>query len=233
MEKGDFAQAFLTALKDPEIRSTLGEIVGEQVKNEIILLRKELKEKNAKIERLERRIDSLESDNDTLEQYTRRNSLRIFGLPEEEAGEDTAQVALTLINQTMKVEPPITSEDLDRAHRIGKKGTPSTTSPQPSTTPRPRAVIIKFATYRARQRVMAKRKSLQKTKVFINEDLTRVRSTLLYKARTMKRQGVLQDAWTHDGALVVKDNNNKIHSARSMIQFDELMNSLVTRPTSS
>ncbi|ELT96065.1 hypothetical protein CAPTEDRAFT_209069 [Capitella teleta] len=50
------------------------------------------------------------------------------------------------------------------------------------------------------------RYNLRNTTYFINEDLTRVRSTLLYKSRLMKRQGHFKDCWTHDGSIVYKDN---------------------------
>ncbi|ELU17627.1 hypothetical protein CAPTEDRAFT_206629 [Capitella teleta] len=127
-------------------------------------------------------------------QYQRRNSLRIAGFPEDE-NEDILTRTLELMNTTMSVEPAITAHDVDRIHRVGKKDGG-----------KPRSVIIKFATYRARHRVMQHRRNLRNTTHFINEDLTRVRSTLLYKSRLMKRQGHFKDCWTHDGSIVYKDN---------------------------
>lgn len=227
MDAADFAKSFLSALKDPEIRSTLADIVAEQLKNEITLLRKELKEKNQQISNLQNRVASLESENDSLEQYTRRNSLRVFGVPEEE-GENTVELAISLINETMEVQPPITIEDIDRVHRTGKKDSPTSRAAANSTQEtKPRAILVKFATYRARHRVMSNRKKLKGTKIFVNEDLTRARSTTLYKARMMKRNGTIRDIWTHDGSLVFKDKNNKIHSGRSLQQCEELMKSFV------
>ena len=230
MDSQDFIANLLTALKNTEIRKTLGEIVSETVKNEIVLLRKELKEKDQVISQLQHKVISLESDNDVLEQYARRNSLRLFGLPEEE-GEDTATRAVSFINNTMQVEPPITMEDIDRVHRISKKKmtlTPSTSdSSSPSINdPKPRPIIIKFATYRARHRVISKKRNLQGTEIFLNEDLTQARSTLLYKARVMKRQKCITDVWTYDGAIVIKDKDKRIKTAHSLLQFEELTKSL-------
>ena len=234
MDTETFVANLLTALKNKEIRESLGDIVSQNVKNEIVLLRKELKQKDQLITQLQSRVDSLESEYDALEQYTRRNSLRLHGLPEQH-GEDTATRAVTFINETMKVEPPITMEDLDRVHRIStkkKSPTPSASNATHSSTDdsKPRPIIIKFATYRARHRVITRKKNLQGTKIFINEDLTRARSTMLYKARLMKKQGCITDVWTHDGAIVFKDNNNTIKSARSLLQCDELMESFAKRP---
>ena len=227
MDADAFGKAFLTALKDPEIRKTLGDIVTETLKNEIVLLRKELKTKDTQIKQLQTRIESLESNNDAIEQYTRRNSLRVFGLPEEE-GEDTASRTVSFINDTMKIEPPISVEDFDRVHRVSRKATA-----EPSATPRPRAIIIKFATYRARHRVISKKASLKNTEYYINEDLTSARSTMLYKARMMKRQGHIKDVWTHDGAIVIKDKNGRIKYAHSLLQCDNLFDSVInSNPTS-
>ncbi|ELT88644.1 hypothetical protein CAPTEDRAFT_199468, partial [Capitella teleta] len=161
MDSAAFAKALGLALKDPQVRSSLGDIVGESVRQEIIALRAELKRKDATIDDLRRRVVTLETSNDSLEQYQRRNSLRIAGFPEDE-NEDILTRTLELMNTTMSVEPAITAHDVDRIHRVGKKDGG-----------KPRSVIIKFATYRARHRVMQHRRNLRNTTHFINEDLTR------------------------------------------------------------
>lgn len=226
MDPAQFIQSFISALKNQEVRDSLGDIVAANVKNEITQLREELKTKDAKIDKLERRIESLESDVDSLEQYSRRNSIRLFGL-EEKPDEDAASLAVSFVNEHMKVEPPITVDDIDRVHRVGKKIGPTESESSSPQQPKPRAILMKFATYRARQRVVTQRKHIKDTGYYMNEDLTRARSTMLYKARVMKRQKLIQESWTHDGAFVIKDNHNKIHSARSLQQCDELLKSFV------
>lgn len=218
MENEAFATAFLTALQNPEIRETLGDIVAGTLKNEIVLLRKELKAKDTQILQLQSRVASLESSNDAIEQYTRRNSLRVFGIPEEE-GEDTVSRTVSFINEKMKVEPPISIEDLDRVHRVSRKHAASNTT----SSPRPRPIIVKFATYRARHRVITKKASLKNTQFFVNEDLTPARSTMMYKARMMKQQGHIKDVWTHDGAIVIKDKDGRIKYAHSLLQCADLL----------
>ncbi|ELU17628.1 hypothetical protein CAPTEDRAFT_206630 [Capitella teleta] len=120
MDSAAFAKALGLALKDPQVRSSLGDIVGESVRQEIIALRAELKRKDATIDDLRRRVVTLETSNDSLEQYQRRNSLRIAGFPEDE-NEDILTRTLELMNTTMSVEPAITAHDVDRIHRVGKK----------------------------------------------------------------------------------------------------------------
>jgi exosome complex exonuclease DIS3/RRP44 len=93
--------------------------------------------------------------------------------------------------------------DIDRSHRIGKK-----------TNGKPRDIIVKFSTYRARNAVYRARVGL-KTRglsgVFVNEDLTRMRAALFYKARQLAKEQCILSAWTYDGTVIVKDRNNKIH----------------------
>ncbi|ELU09394.1 hypothetical protein CAPTEDRAFT_218381, partial [Capitella teleta] len=113
MDNAAFAKALSAALLDPQVRSSIGGIVAESIKQELVALRAEVKQKNAIIDQLKRRVDDLESTNDDLEQYQRRNSLRISGLLEED-NEDTFQRSLCVINETMKVEPPIQEQDIDR-----------------------------------------------------------------------------------------------------------------------
>ena len=85
------------SLKDniQELRNNISDI---QTENE--LLKKENKD-------LESRMAAVEQENDGLEQYSRRNSLRISGYPEDK-DEHTDQVV------------DIASNDIDRSHRVGK-----------------------------------------------------------------------------------------------------------------
>lgn len=252
MDPEAFTKALCQAFTDPKVRSSLGEIVSDSVRNEINSLRVEIRKKDAYIDELRRKMIGLESANDSLEQYSRRNSLRIAGMPEHD-GEDLLSVSLKMINEDMSVMPPITEQDIDRIHRIGKRDSKkpltmttttvasdedtaeealtasATASATASTTSigRPRSIIIKLSTYRARYRIMKNRRNLKDTNIFMNEDLTKERSSMLYKARMTKRHGHIKDCWTHDGAIVVKDNKGKISSARSLIDAQDLLDSFI------
>ena len=48
------------------------------------------------------------------------------------------------------------------------------------------------------------------SQVFINEDLTARRASLAYTTRQLKKAGKLNDCWTSDGKIVIKDLANKI-----------------------
>ena len=215
-----FVRAFVSALQDNTVRESLSDIVGESFRAEIAFLKAELSKKDGEIDALKRRVDTLESQNDSLEQYTRRNSLRVTGL-QEDPNENILDRTLHMFNSTMQVEPPITTNDIDRVHRVGKRSSSKT-----------RSIIIKFTSYRARQVALKKRKAFQIAvpNAYINEDLTVKRSTMMYKARMMKRQGYIKDCWTHDGTMIIKDNNDETHSARNLIDGDNLMAKFVNHP---
>jgi len=94
-------------------------------------------------------------------------------------------------------------------HRIGKAPKPS----ENGTIASPRPVILKFATYRLRDRMYRKRTQLKKyeeAKVYINEDLTAARSSLLWKARQLKKSKVISECWTHDGQVLIKTSRGTI-----------------------
>ncbi|XP_053390952.1 uncharacterized protein LOC128553796, partial [Mercenaria mercenaria] len=100
-------------------------------------------------------------------------------------------------------EARVSRTDIDRSHRIG-----------PSKTGKPRDIIVKFTTYRARSnfyRSRFKLKSYGFPGIFVNEDLTRSRSTLFYQARKLLKERKLLGAWTHDGSVMVRDAGRRIH----------------------
>ena len=139
----------------------------------------------------------LESAVEQSEQYSRRNSLRISNIPE--GGDDEAVVME--IAGALHVD--IRGYDIDRSHRVGKADKIKN-----------RDILVKFATYRARQRLYDTRANLKKTAfngVFINEDLTKSRSKLLWEARQKVKGNFLWGAWSSDGRLFIKDTKDKVY----------------------
>jgi len=156
MDYGEFCKGLTSALKDPSVIQALTGIFSDMRKEVSELtglvssLRLEVADKQQKINSLNTRVEELEASVDTLEQYSRRNSLRISGVPEEPY-EDTGEVFLKLINSRTQIHPALTINEIDRIHRVGAKKTDKPSS---------RQIIVKFATYRSRQRVYKHRKEL-------------------------------------------------------------------------
>ena len=94
---------------------------------------------------------------DNAEQYSRRNCLRISDVPENN-DEVTDNIVLDLATA---IDADIKLEDIDRRHRLGK---PKSRDSSDDTPARPRDMIVKFSTYRARQKVY-KARALTKQRV--------------------------------------------------------------------
>ena len=146
-------------------------------------------------------LEDVENKLDDTEQYSRRTSVRISGIPEE-ATKDVAD-KVTKVFEAMKVKPVI-----NRVHRVG---------PRIPQTNKPRPIICQFTTYPDKKAVMQGKKDIGGSypKVFINEDLTRHRATQL------KRQGVFTDVWTADGRICVKDQKSKVHYITRLLELDK------------
>ena len=111
--------------------------------------------KDEKIASLQKEVGNLQVLVDNHEQHGRRDSIRIFGLSESTPG-TTDDKVLRLCNVRMKLQPPLTLEEIFVFHRVGKPP-----EPPDDGTPAPRPLLVKFATRRAKNRVMVERKRLR------------------------------------------------------------------------
>ena len=106
----------------------------------------------------------------------------------------------------VSLPPPLQPGDIERVHRLGRK----------TDTIRPRAVIARFVSGKTRDRVYRSRATLkthnhstdQHHKIFINEDLTTMRSNLAYATRTLKKSKRITDCWTFNGKIVTRFGKN-------------------------
>ena len=128
----------------------------------------------------------LSNEIDALEQYSRRNCLIVHGIPDT-ADPETA--VLAIINNKLGV--PNGCESIDRCRQLGTSAN--------STNSRPRPIIVKFTSYQARQKVFSGKWRLKGTKLLIHEYLTRRRSELLNKAKTLNN---VTATWTSDNRIV-------------------------------
>lgn len=172
-----------------------------------------LEEKNLNLERenrsLRARVTSLEKAADQAEQYSRRNCLRITGI-QEDPGEDTDEIVLKM---AADLGADIQINDIDRSHRVGKRR---------SDRVKPREMIVKFATFRTRQKLYKLRTSLKNkgyNGVFLNEDLTKTRSKVLYDARQIVKSEQAKGVWTSDGVILIKDHTEIVHRVTTVSEL--------------
>lgn len=199
----DTIQSNLQVMIDASIKPIVDGVVhGLQIRIDTLELdNKALKDQNTKL--LDRVVE-LESSSESAEQYSRRNCLRLSGVPES-LGEDPDQLVMDVSDA---VGAGLSIQEIDRCHRIGRRRPDG----------KPRQIIVKFATYRSRQKLYSNRTRLRTSDhkgVFVNEDLTRNRSELLFQARQLVKSRKLLGAWSTDGSVLVKVNDGSIRRINS------------------
>ena len=217
------AQVVADLLKNTEFVNLLDSIVSSAVERKIDdLLTKveslqgQMSMKDNKIGMLNKavadqstEISSLNLALDSLEQYSRRSSIRILGV-EEKQGEDTEAVVKEIITTKLGVslEP---SCDIDRLHRTGSARTTTTTA-------RPRSIIVKMQSYKKRREILLNRRKLKGTGIPIVEDLTVKKQSLLAKTRAHKK---VISAWSSDGRIFASLPASGGKSVRKLIRNEE------------
>ena len=203
LAESDFARisamvndAVLSQVK-PLVTSIVSEVT-KKLTERIDELTKEKDDLLQQVKKLSVRVEKAEQDIDTAEQYSRRNCLRIVGI-KADSTENTDDVILDIASE---IQADIHPKDLDRSHRVGQD--PSWTTPK--------AIIVKFSTYRARDNFYRKRAALKGNLkypgVYINEDLTSQRSKLFKTARQLLRNKAINSCWTYDGRVHIKDTHD-------------------------
>ena len=140
-------------------------------------------------------IQSQAFDVDRLAQYSRRENVRLHGVPET-AGENTDDVVIGIAHD-MGVD--ISSNDISVSHRLPK-----------SRTMKERPIIVKFVRRNTKTALMMNKKTLRTIDryrhIYINDDLTPLRSRML---RTLQNDDEVKRVWTIDGNFncVVVENN--------------------------
>ena len=142
--------------------------------------------KDAQIEDVQVRVVSLEERCDELEQYSRRNTVRVRRLADA-ANEETDGLVKDLAVRKLDVE--IENSDVVRSHRVGKRAEDRST---------PHDIIVRFTTHNMKTFVIRIARKLKETNLFINEDMTKSGATIAWEARTLKRERKILATWTRD-----------------------------------
>ncbi|KAL8562668.1 hypothetical protein ACOMHN_011239 [Nucella lapillus] len=131
--------------------------------------------------------------------------------------------------KTKAVGVDIPDHAIDRSHRVGRQGTD-------------RAVLVKFASYKYKQAFLKARSGLSKVdgkklfpaldwptapvsgsqrsagpsarRLYVNEDLTRIRADVARRARALKKAGKISDTWCRNGITFVKKGGENQTMAR-------------------
>ena len=68
---------------------------------------------------------------------------------------------------------------------------------------------------------MQKKTRTNQPKIYLNEDLTKLRADLAKKARSLKTARKISDTWTIYGKILVKDNFNQV---KVITKAEDLLN---------
>ena len=133
----------------------------------------EVKRVKEDMARLQARVQTQHFKQDRQEQYSRKDSVRIYGIQEPEKDhtrENTNDILAKLAND---IGVNMTTADLSVSHRLGRRAQRG----------RPRTIIAKFVRRQCKMDVMRNKKRLRDFEiyenVFINDDLTTPRNRLV------------------------------------------------------
>ena len=160
---------------------------------------------------------------DEQEQYSRRTSLRVINNWKEDKSEDTDDKILDLVNNNLELN--IKKEDIDRSHRVGPR--------KKNGSPRP--IIVKFVSHRTKSQVYKCRGKLrlggEPTKgIYVNEDLTKKRLKMFKAALSLKKDNSIQDCWTTDGKIFVRDAKAEIKVFSDLVPFEKWKTDIQENP---
>ncbi len=127
-----------------------------------------------------------------LEQYSRKNNVRIYGLHESK-DEDVFQTVSTSVFPKLPAEASFKLHDVDNMHRLG--GAVASTQP--------RQIIIKFVTHHAKMNFLRQRKSLKGSGISLSDDLTAQNFKLL---RELQTNSDVYQAWSWDSKMYVRNS---------------------------
>ncbi|KAK3101361.1 hypothetical protein FSP39_003009 [Pinctada imbricata] len=162
-----------------------------------------LKDRILTLERcgLDRRVSAQEQGLEELEQYGRRNSLRFQNVSIPESTTDTDETIVNLCKTKLNVD--ITKEDICRSHPVGR--------PKRSGKGQ---IICRFRNWKIKNSIFSKKKLLRgdSDKIFITEDLTRYRQSIISALSDAKRMGYVHSYWTNDGRIFAKASHDDYKS---------------------
>ena len=157
----------------------------------------------------------------------------MFGIPEDTPGNTDTKI-LSLCNKNLGLEPPLVLDDLEVTHRVSRPpAVPNPNDDSAQSPPKPRPILVKFASKRVKGRVMDERSTLKDNplkldngntvKIYIQGDLTKRRANLAYRARQLKNAKKILVSWVSNCKILVKDNYNRItlvNDTQDLLKFE-------------
>ena len=148
---------------------------------------------------LKHEVNILHNQIEKLEQYGRRTSLRFHNVPMTQGDlQQTDGLIVNIVNDKLGLAQPLTENDINRSHIIGPinngKG----------------QLICRFRNWKVNNSIFMKKKNLKNNKdnIFITEDLTKFRQSIIKELNTQKKAKKLNSFWTFDGRIFAKKTDD-------------------------
>ena len=163
-----------------------------------------LQELDSAIEEIQDDLDHQEEQMEYLENQSRRNNVRVDGIPEED--KETWEETEAKVKQVLKDELNLASApDIERAHRVGKS------SCRPASAANcPRTIVCRLRDWKERETILKCARRIKPDNIFVKEDLSPAtlekRESQRAKMEAAKRAGKI--AYFVLDKLVIRDRPN-------------------------
>ncbi|XP_039279941.1 uncharacterized protein LOC120350484 [Nilaparvata lugens] len=150
---------------------------------------------------LQKKVKELEDKLDEAEQYSRRSTVEIFGIPQEK--DEILEDVVSRLGAALDMN--IDESMIDACHRLGKRqGVES-----------PPGIVLRFVSRRSKQLLLKKRREKRNlttasmglsvsNPIYINDSLTIRRRKLLIAAREEKKKKKYAFVWVQDGRILMR-----------------------------
>ena len=166
---------------------------------------------------LHARMTNTQQELDRLEQYTRKNSVRLFGIGEQAEETSVETLAVQVLKDKLKID--VKENDIEIAYRAGKyrrEGRRDVIKARP--------VLIKFASHKMKVKVMKAKKEFKGSQFWITEDLTKQNAEKMKALNQMRIANKVKGAWTTDGKIKVRKMDDTIVMISSQDEIQQLQN---------
>lgn len=186
------------------------EQINDNMRKQLSDIKTVVESQNDALKVNEKKCDDLMTRVVELEQYSRRENLKIFGLAESR-GEDIKKEVVEFLTNTMKCD--IDETDISAVHRLDTKSHASIINGA-------RPVIVRFTNRETKISVMRSRKILKGSKVFISDHLCKSMNALFNRVR---KHTQVENAWSWDGSVFFKDTSGKVYKIRYGQTVEDVM----------
>ena len=166
-----------------------------------------------KVNVLENKVLTLESEHNSLEQYGRRNNIQITGIPNNVPDQNLEEKVVDILNE---ISVDVSPKDIEACHRVGVSKNNS------------KKTIVRFINRKYAKKALTSRKNLRKSSspncnVFINENLTVKNNKIAFANRKLKLSGHRTKIHARDG--IVHISSPEIHrEVLKIYQINDLFN---------